>query len=432
MTRQSNDDFDNLDNLDGALRRLFARAADDITPRSDVTDVTDDVEQSLAQVRGARPHTAGARTPIAATLSACLVVALLAGLFVWFRPAGLAPIGASSATPGQTPSGGAAPQDAIPIPRCGGDAAPWAPTPPPGTPDHSVVVNRSATANGITWHILSAYADATGTAVSYEILPNPHPKSNAMQPSQPVLVDGRGAQYPVIAGGVRSDFVPFEVFAPLPQDALGTPQTLTISTAQIDTMGATGAMSAVKGPWQISFTLTPVAGQSVPLHLAPVTHHGLTIQPLRVDVAPPGGGIGTIAGGVRLTVRFSGLDPRTNALDFGGFLYTYNLGGGSAACGGGALELIPNTGLPPMQPSWIVQENASPIQAVPNGTYYSPVGPSGTLDVEAIFVNFAPQLSSGTAVTLGIDRVEADTTVPGHAITGMTYHGPWTFPITVP
>jgi hypothetical protein len=84
MSRQNPDPFDELD---GELHGLFMRATADIAPRSDLAA---GVQQSLA--RGGSPRAAGTygtqrSFPVAAALSAFLVVALLAGVFVWFGPA---------------------------------------------------------------------------------------------------------------------------------------------------------------------------------------------------------------------------------------------------------------------------------------------------------------------------------------------------------
>lgn len=82
MSRQNSDAFNELDD---ELHGLFARATAQVTPRHDLTA---NIQQRLAQ--GAPVRVAGVHRspPIAATLSAFFVVALLAGVFVWFRPTG--------------------------------------------------------------------------------------------------------------------------------------------------------------------------------------------------------------------------------------------------------------------------------------------------------------------------------------------------------
>jgi hypothetical protein len=87
MSHQSPDPFDELDD---ELHRLFVRATSDIAPRHDLAA---SAQQRLAQggsVRGGGVFGISSMQrslPVAATLSAFLVVALLAGVFIWFGPA---------------------------------------------------------------------------------------------------------------------------------------------------------------------------------------------------------------------------------------------------------------------------------------------------------------------------------------------------------
>jgi hypothetical protein len=86
MAGQHPDDYNGLDD---ELRGLFARATADIGPRHDLAA---SVQRRLAQGGDGdmqRIRTTGVyrSLPVAATLAAVLVVALLAGLFVWFGPA---------------------------------------------------------------------------------------------------------------------------------------------------------------------------------------------------------------------------------------------------------------------------------------------------------------------------------------------------------
>ena len=103
MSHQNPDAFNELDD---ELQGLFARATDHIAPRHDIAA---SVQQRLAQgepIRAAGMH----RSPAtAATLSAFLVVALLAGVFLWFGPAGIRPgatgVPTSTVGPASTSSG---------------------------------------------------------------------------------------------------------------------------------------------------------------------------------------------------------------------------------------------------------------------------------------------------------------------------------------
>ena len=143
----------------------------------------------------------------------------------------------------------------------------------------------------------------------------------------------------------------------------------------------------VDGPWQISFTLTPVAGTSQALRSAPLTHNGLTIQPLRLDVAPAGGGLDGARGGVRVVVRFSGLAPGMPLENPGYFDISYDLSGvgGANSCGGGVLALVQPNGqqLVPGSVSVLGQTVPKTLAEQQVSPYAQTVGPSGTAEAEA-------------------------------------------------
>lgn len=82
MTRPHPDGFNELDT---ELHGLFAQATADIAPRHDLTH---GIQDRIAA--GGAVQSAGAQrfSPISITLSAFVLVALLAGAFVWFRPGG--------------------------------------------------------------------------------------------------------------------------------------------------------------------------------------------------------------------------------------------------------------------------------------------------------------------------------------------------------
>lgn len=80
-----------FDPLDNHLRGLFTRAANHIEPQSDLAE---SVQRRLEQGDRSTPTGVAQRRPaVAATLSAFLVVALLAGVFFAFGRGGLRPSG---------------------------------------------------------------------------------------------------------------------------------------------------------------------------------------------------------------------------------------------------------------------------------------------------------------------------------------------------
>lgn len=55
-----------------------------------------------------------------------------------------------------------------------------------------------------------------------------------------------------------------------------------------------------------SFQVTPHPGRSVTLYVASQTYHGMTIQPLRLDIGPSGTPFDLAGSSKRLTMRISG------------------------------------------------------------------------------------------------------------------------------
>lgn len=103
MSRQNQDAFNELDD---ELHGLFARATAQIAPRHDIAA---SVQQRLAQGEPVLAAGVHRSPPIAAALSAFVVVALLVGAFLWFGPAGLrsgvtSPTGAPTRTLGPVPT----------------------------------------------------------------------------------------------------------------------------------------------------------------------------------------------------------------------------------------------------------------------------------------------------------------------------------------
>lgn len=408
------------DEFEDRLRTLLARTAEAIPTD---TDLSARVRQ--AHARGTqRSGVAGSR-PVLATIAALLVVALLAGVLTFARPGGglLQPAGGATRTPTATAT---SPVVVVP-PVC-------TPTDPnqPGLPsgplvDHSVAIGRQASVHGITVTLDRAYADATQTVITYHIQAG----ANPTMPEFPILLDAHGGRYANISGSAGQDGGT-AIFAPLPPEKLDTPQLLTFFTQrmqsgpqQYQVPTPPGPITVVDGPWQIPFSLTPVAGTSVALNSPPITHNGLTIQPLRLDVAPSGGGLDGATGGERVLLRLSGLAPGMHLSDPADFAIAFPLGlGGSAAasCGSRTLALVLPDGqpIPPgfVQPvGLIVATTDAEVQAQRAQT----VGPSGTVDLEAVF--FAP-IPPGASVILYLDNVQAQ--IAG-AAKSTSVKGPWQF-----
>ncbi len=400
------------------LRSLLADTAEAIPADADLT-----ARVLQADMQGAHRTRAGGVAGawlqwhgLVTVSAAVVVVALLAGVLAFVHPGGLLR-SASGVSGASTTTMTAAPTPTIGPFNCRPMDSPPAIS---GTlVDHSVAVGRAASLHGITITIDRAYADATQTVITYHLQTTINPPL----PALPVLLDARGHRYAQVSGDWDIDHGGNVIFTPLSPEELGTPQRLTFFTQQMQLSNGTGRGALVDGPWQISFTLTPATGTSQALSNAAVTHSGLTIQPLRLDVAPAGGGLDGAAGGARVVVRISGLAPAmplANLLSFDTF---FDLGsGGGYGCGGSILELAQPDGQHVVPGNIRVLGQTVPItDAEQQPAYAETVGPSGTADVEAVFYTPIPL---GAGVTLYMDRVLAQIAgadKPGHM------SGPWTF-----
>jgi hypothetical protein len=406
------------------LRALLARAAEAIPTDSDITAR---VRQAPTPARHAArlSGTTGLRTMLS-TLAAVLIVALLAGVLTFVHLGHtLQPSGNVTGKPTATMT--PAPLPVVVPPACHmqpGNQPSAATTPiatSPGKPvDDSISIGRSSSVQGITITIDRAYADATQTVITYHMDTNINPPL----PVLTVLIDGQGHRYASISGDWDIRYGGRVVFAPLPSDELGVPQQFTFITQQMQMADPIGPGALVNGPWHIRFRLTPVmAGVSVTLTNPPLTYHGLTIQPLQLDLAAAGGGIDGQAGGARLVVRVSGLAAGMHLSDFFmGFNTILALSGSAMGCGGGISELVLPGGDQITPGAIYPLSQAVPVTpAEQKAAQQQMVGSSGAVDLEVLYFTPIP-LDSG--IILYMDHVPAEL---GDAAKTEPIDGPWEY-----
>ena len=257
------------------VRRMLNDMAADIPAESDLTArIRHRQRQSSAAAASRATHRALSPRGILPAIAAVLVVTLLAATFFWFGPGGKAGIGA---VPTVTPTRPAS--QLPPDPWCGWEGPPGSIDTPP---DASQPIAGRTSDHGITITLLRAYADATLTIVSYRVAPTSY------APFVASLVDAYGTHYPAFGNGYadRDQTIQTAYFAPLPPNQLRVSQTLRFTTQSMQNLDADPGSNVTLGNWQVSFTFTPVAGQLSALAIPAATHDGLTIQPLRVEVAP--------------------------------------------------------------------------------------------------------------------------------------------------
>lgn len=368
--------------------RLAAASAPDTAPRA----------RWLLAPRPGAPH--GASGWARGLVSLGLVAALIVG----FAAVALTRHGVASVRPGVT----TAPCGEIDTNPC-----------PASDITASVAVTRS-------------YADPTRTVVELQIVTPgariPHGASSVTSPPDRLdlfnvrVRDAQGHIYwptntlpgSVFAYGAGQDVATgYGEFDPLPESLLSAPQTLTLDIGQIMLESAEVSHTvSFAGLWSATFRVTPYAGHSVNLHVAPQTHHGVTIQPLRLDIGHNANVFDGLGGGERLILRVSGLAPDTVPNDVTGFSTAVSLqDGGSLTSGGRLRATLLLEGRPPATVAGA--NNRSPAV----------VGPSGTMDLEVIFLS--PPLAHLTGTqTLSLDQiiVSSDERVPN-------VQGPWVFAI---
>lgn len=442
------------------LRALLARAAEAIPDDADISARVRQVPARDLRYTGIRAGGRGLAGPRAflATAATIVVVALLAGVLLFFRPLGSLPpsrglVGVGTAT-AAVPLPTVVPTTCVPfVPgtpytgNIGPNGPVFGPVNPPaptGTPvDNSVAIGGQVTVQGVTITLERAYADASQTVVTYQTQTEGKNIWLA-DASFPILIDSHGNRYAELDVGGGAGYIGKTtkaqgeaIFAPLPQNELASTQMLTFFTQQVGATSWTSPNSfaaaipvTINGPWQISFSLTPVAGTAVTLSNSPLTRHGVTVQPLEIDLAPPGGGLQGTFGGARVMVRISGLAPDMPLSEVASydiaFLAMRIGGGGGGGCGGGILELVLPNGeqiFPGVVALPELIDQSAPDGSMTAGQQAQTVGPSGTVELEALFYLPVPVVSG---ILLYMDNVA---TAPGTAkpYPPEQVNGPWEF-----
>jgi hypothetical protein len=237
-------------------------------------------------------------------LSAGILVALVAALalagFVWLRPTA----GSTSGT----------------RPQLSGASTVTATSTATEAPTSTPVSAAAATDHGITIAIDTAYADASQTNVFVRFTSKVYQFSTKYQLSQysgsiieSEVVDSEGHAYDPMAGSGGGDHAE-ENYTPLLPPLLSSPQSLTLVVHQLaltPNIGVGGVNGiGFTGLWQVPFIVTPITPDLQQLHVAPITHAGVTVQPLTLERFTGQHRFDTNnneGAGARLILRISGL-----------------------------------------------------------------------------------------------------------------------------
>lgn len=421
--------------FDEQLAALLARTADASQPSPDLAR---QVRQALTASSPTPRRFHFAMPSLAGLAGPALVAALLAVFVAVFAAHGWV---------GGRPGGVTAPQQPQ---HQGCVSSTFLPSNPPMATqpvDHSVALGESATRGGVTITLVRGYADAVSTIVTYVVTPSADAGAHA---SQVMLTDNTtGAHYlPLTQTSYSPAAVDTLIFPPLPQAQLGSPHRLSVSIQNLDVTSASvppGTENQTLGTWIIPFSLTPVTGQAIRVTAPPQTHDGVTVTLEELDVAPVGGGLAGIAGGVRARYKISGLDPTTTldtALEYPVTFSGADGSGQGMAPGGWAcanrltLRLANSLTL---LPGFITVDDAyAPANtfAQIGGNATLTVGASGAVEAQALFYlpatpqDYAPALPGN--VTFAINTISITEGHASQAAFIRNAQGPWSFTTRLP
>jgi hypothetical protein len=284
-------------------------------------------------------------------------------------------------------------------------------------------VGSMVTMKDITLQVEQVYADAARTAITMR-LQAPH-EQGVVTPrlDQTYLLDSQGHRYAALTGTQVDGEGLFE-FIPLPLDALNSEQSLTLA---VESVFPSSGTSPITGPWQVHFKVHTQAVRSITFTQAPDARHGVTVQPVRLDVTSTG---------ARLLMRFSGLAPNTSLFD----LTQFAQNGGDAIVGcppntsvcvdshstsDGALLHLQGGDKQVLEPSWVVASDpgTSGVGLLPKAT--QTVGPDGSALIEILF--FTPlRVTNGDAL-LTIDQLPLRSAQLDANGQEQIVNGPWSF-----
>lgn len=386
--------------LEEHVELLFRRTADTVPPDLDLAP--DIMRQAAQRQRRLATNPMRASMPEWAypVFAAVLVIALIVSGFTWARPLIFQWMGNGSLEH--------------------------------ATLEHATTVNRSMTVAGITLHVEQAYADAALTAVTFHMTSAQASKTSFSMDGEALLVGADQTHYRAITSvGFNDEYL--AEFEPMALDKLNFVQTLTLTLPSMRASGSqTGPGPSIVGPWQITFRITPQVGRSITLDQTPVTHDGVTVQPLRLDLAPAG---------VRLLIRFSGLAPNTLRFGLKHFVTHQEMGGilrnadgsgvgfsSSGTSDGGPLQLDGPNGQR-LIPEWIALPDDLPPDEQDVSLGRQVVGPSGSLVLSVLF--FTPLSAQNGVARLTLDQVDV-AIVDAHGNEAERLrNGPWTFQLSL-
>jgi hypothetical protein len=377
--------------LPGLLRRVVRNMPLDAHLEEHMRDIL--------QNEPSRPHR---RPQIIAVASVALVVVLALAGFAWLRP---------HVTQGGT---------SLAKPTATATLAPTPTTKPAATCSNSsgkASTTGSATYQGITVHLDAAYADASQTYIGFHVTGpgnSPDAYTFAILQDSSILDAHQRAYTGMLNGNADTSnnstgVSDYSTYLPLvPALQTGT-QSLTFVVHKMSFPNQ--HFRVVTGTWQIPFTVKVVVPQTTVFHVAPITHSGVTVQPVSLEMVcgqQPFLTNDSKGQGARLILSISGLHSPDALRSAPGFesavQFPDSNGGGTSAGNGSHLTLGGNI------PAW-----SDALSGSQHGD---------AEEVEVLY--WLPLTLSGTTSQLQIDRICLGGTPNTFA------NGPWSFDLPIP
>lgn len=281
----------------------------------------------------------------------------------------------------------------------------------------------------VSIEVMGAYADTARASVelrvkvTHALIPHGSPTTY----SAPVAVGTTGATLTYAPGHTESELagygsgdpatgsdVEVYIFQPLPVSRGDAKRTLTATITQVLLSDSHGHSALIDGPWTVPFTVTPQPTRTITFHVAPITHQGITVRPVQLNVAPAVSVFDGLHGGEQLILQITGLPATMKLSDlaaYGASMRFANGGSTSSTPSGGGLLTLEN-----QQPGLIDVAGYD----VYGQDSAQEVGPSGAATLEVSFIGPALATLTGTQ-PLVIDQIGmSDGSSP-------VFTGPWTF-----
>ncbi len=274
----------------------------------------------------------------------------------------------------------------------------------------ATTAENTASDKNITITIDAAYADASQTEIFYHLTSKVYSAAHLDGASiDAVVTDAKQHEYQNFDISGSSQQVEVQSnYTPLVPSLLQGTQNLTLMVHDVQLLNLPSLTpETILGSWRILFTVTPLIPHTNVFNVSPITHSGVTVQPISLEVFSgqhPFANNGSEGSGARLILRISGLLTPEALSDASQFSVFVKFPDGSAWTGETGSHLTLNA-------------------TVPAFTTLLPGSEQGdTEEVEILYL--LPLHLTGSSALLSIDQIS----ISGSSTFAI---GPWSFDLPV-